>query len=78
MGFLSPAGMRAGFKVMREIHRQSAYMSFASDSPIAEIDDDESFGDYLETARRARETAGDAQRASRHDIWAIRCPRARR
>ena len=48
MGFLSPAGMRAGFKVMREIHRQSAYMSFASDSPITEIDDDESFGDYLE------------------------------
>ncbi|MDE2991189.1 MAG: NAD(P)/FAD-dependent oxidoreductase [Chloroflexota bacterium] len=47
MGFLSPAGMRAGFKVMREINRQAPYMSFASDSPIAEIDDDESFGDYL-------------------------------
>ena len=42
MGFLSPSGMRASFKVMREIHRQSEYMSFASDSPIAEIDDDES------------------------------------
>ena len=47
MGFISPAGMRAGFKVMREINRQAPYMSFASDSPIAEIDDDESFGDYL-------------------------------
>jgi len=47
MGFLSPAGMRAGSKVMREIQRQAPYMSFASDSPIAEIDDDESFGDYL-------------------------------
>ena len=47
MGFLSPAGMRAGTKMMREIHRQAPYMSFASDSPIAEIDDDESFGDYL-------------------------------
>ena len=47
MGFLSPAGMRAGFRVMRQIHRQAEYMSFASDSPIAEIDDDESFGDYL-------------------------------
>ena len=47
MGFLSPSGMRAGFKVMRQIHRQSEYMSFASDSPLAEIDDDESFGDYL-------------------------------
>ncbi|MCE2494834.1 MAG: FAD-dependent oxidoreductase, partial [Alphaproteobacteria bacterium] len=29
-------------------HRQSEYMSFAGDSPIAEIDDAESFGDYLE------------------------------
>ena len=48
MGFLSLSGMRSGFKVMREIHRQSAYMSFAGDSPLAEIDDDESFGDYLE------------------------------
>ena len=47
MGFLSPSGMRSGSRVMREIHRQSAYMSFAGDSPLAEIDDDESFGDYL-------------------------------
>ena len=47
MGFLSPSGMRSGFKVMREIHRQSEYMSFAGDSPLAEIDDDESFGDYM-------------------------------
>ena len=48
MGFLSPSGMRSGFKVMREIHRQAPYMSFASDSPLAEIDDEESFGDYLD------------------------------
>jgi len=48
MGFLSPSGMRAGIRVMREIHRQAPYMSFAGDSPLAEIDDDESFGDYLE------------------------------
>ncbi len=48
MGFLSPSGMRSGFKVMREIHRQSEYMSFAGDSPLAEIDDDETFGDYLD------------------------------
>ena len=47
MGFLSPAGMRSGYKVMREIHRQAPYMSFASDSPLAQIDDDESFGDYM-------------------------------
>ncbi len=51
MGFLSPSGMRAGYKVMREIRQQADYMSFASDSPIAEIDDDESFGEYLERLR---------------------------
>ena len=48
MGFLSPSGFRAGAKVMREIRRQAEYLSFAGDSPLAEIDDDESFGDYLE------------------------------
>ena len=48
MGFLSPSGMRSGYKVMREIHRQAPYMSFAGDSPLAEIDDDESFGEYLD------------------------------
>ncbi len=51
MGFLSPSGMQAGMKVMREIRQQADYMSFASDSPIAEIDDDESFGEYLERMR---------------------------
>ena len=48
MGFLSPAGMRSGYRVMREIHRQAAHMSFAGDSPLAEIDDGESFGAYME------------------------------
>ncbi len=48
MGFLSPAGMWSGFKVMRQIHRQSEYMSFGGDSQLAEIDDDESFGDYMD------------------------------
>ena len=47
MGFGSPAGMRAGSKVMRQMHREEDYLSFASDSPLAEIDDDESYGDYL-------------------------------
>ena len=48
MGFLSPAGMRSGYKVMRQIQRQAEYMSFAGDSPLAEIDDDESSGEYME------------------------------
>ena len=48
MGFLSPSGLRSGFRGMRQIHREAEYMSFASDSPLAEIDDEESFGEYLE------------------------------
>ena len=47
MGFLSPSGLRAGSKVMRQLYRQEEYLSFASDSRLAEIDDDETFGDYL-------------------------------
>ncbi len=48
MGFLSPAGMRSSFRVMRHIYRQADYLSFASDSRLAEIDDGESFGEYLQ------------------------------
>ena len=48
MGFLSPSGMRSGFRVMRQMYRQSEYMSFASGSRLADIDDDETFGEYLE------------------------------
>ncbi len=51
MGFLSPAGMRAGYRVMRQMYREEPYMSFASDSRLAEIDDDESFGDYMRRLR---------------------------
>ncbi|MCY3655620.1 MAG: NAD(P)/FAD-dependent oxidoreductase [Chloroflexi bacterium] len=48
MGFLSPAGMRSSYQVIRQIRREAEYLSFAGDSPLAEIDDDESFGDYLD------------------------------
>ncbi len=51
MGFLSPSGMRAGFKVMRQMYREEPYLSFASDSPLAEIDDGETYGEYLERLR---------------------------
>ncbi|MYG93652.1 MAG: FAD-dependent oxidoreductase [Acidimicrobiia bacterium] len=47
MGFLSPSGLRAGSKVMRHMYHQEEFLSFASDSRLAEIDDDESYGDYL-------------------------------
>ena len=48
MGFGSPKGFLSGTKVMRQIHRQAEYMSFAGDSPLSEIDVDEAFGDYLQ------------------------------
>ena len=48
MGFLSPSGLRAGSKVMRHMYRQEEYLSFASDSRLSEIDDDETYGDYLD------------------------------
>ena len=51
MGFLSPSGMRASFKVMRQMYREAEYLSFASDSRLAELDDEESYGDYLKRAR---------------------------
>ncbi len=51
MGFLSPSGMRASLKVMRQLYREAEYMSFASNSPLAEIDDAESYGDYLQRLR---------------------------
>ena len=54
MGFLSPSAMRAGYKVMRQIYREEEYLSFAGDSPLAEIDDDESYGDYLQRMRVPR------------------------
>ena len=51
MGFLSPPAMRAGLRVIRQMYREEEYLSFASDSPLAELDDDESYGDYLERLR---------------------------
>ena len=36
---------------MRHIYRQADYLSFASDSRLAEIDDGESFGEYLQRLR---------------------------
>lgn len=48
MGFLSPAGMRAGYRVMRQMYREAEHLSFSGDSPLAEIDDGESYGEYLE------------------------------
>ncbi len=47
LGFLSPSALRVGSRLFRGIARQSEYLNFASDSRIAELDGDESFGDYL-------------------------------
>ena len=54
MGFLSPSGLRAGLKVMGQMYREAAYLSFASDSRLAELDDDESYSDYLKRTRVPR------------------------
>ena len=54
MGFLSPSGLRAGSKVMRHLYRQEELLSFGSDSRLAEIDDDETYGDYLDRHRVPR------------------------
>ena len=48
LGFLSPRVMWPAQKLFREIFRQSKYLNFSSDSRIAELDGEESFGDYLE------------------------------
>ena len=48
LGFLSPRAMWPAQKLFREIFRQSEYLTFASDSRIAELDGEENFGDYLE------------------------------
>ena len=34
MGFLSPSGLRASFKVMRQMYREAEFLSFASDSRL--------------------------------------------
>ncbi|MXX79213.1 MAG: FAD-dependent oxidoreductase [Gemmatimonadales bacterium] len=48
LGFLSPRSVRAARKLFGEMVRQSARLSFSSDSRLAELDDGETFGDYLD------------------------------
>ncbi|MCY4088443.1 MAG: hypothetical protein OXG37_16550 [Actinomycetia bacterium] len=40
-----------GVKMMQQMHRQAAHLKFASHIRLAEIDDDESVGDYLNRLR---------------------------
>lgn len=47
LGFLSPRAVWPAHKLFRDIFRQSKYLSFASDSRLAELDGDETFRDYL-------------------------------
>ncbi len=48
LGFLSPRVMLPTMKLFRSILRQSKYLNFAANSRIAELDGNESFGEYLE------------------------------
>ena len=48
LGFLSPRVMWPAQKFFRGILTQSKYLNFASDSRLAELDEEENFGDYLD------------------------------
>ena len=48
LGFLSPQSIRPAHRLFRDIFRQAAQLRFGSDAWPAELDDDESFGDYLD------------------------------
>lgn len=48
LGFLSPRAVRPALKLFKEIFRQQNYLSFANDSPIADLDGTETFGEYLD------------------------------
>ena len=48
LGFLSPRAVRPALRLFRQTFRQAEYLGFASDSRIAELDTEESFGDYLQ------------------------------
>ena len=48
LGFLSPRAVLPNSRLFRSLFRQSEYLNFASDSRLAELDGEETFGQYLE------------------------------
>ena len=48
LGFLSPRAIWSLMKLAKAIKDQPEYLNFAGDSRIAELDGEETFGDYLE------------------------------
>ena len=48
LGFLSPRAVLPNLKLFRSLFRQSEHLSFASDSRLAELDGEETFGRHLE------------------------------
>ena len=48
LGFTSPSVMWPVIKLFRDMFRKSEYLNFASTSRIVELDDIESFGEYLD------------------------------
>ena len=48
LGFLSPRAVLPNLKLFRSLFRQSEHLSFASDSRLAELDSEETFGSHLE------------------------------
>ena len=47
LDFVSPRGFWPFLKFVRDLRRQQEYLNFSSEGRIAEIDGEESFGDYL-------------------------------
>ena len=56
LGFLSPWAMLPNLKLFRSLFRQAEHLNFASDSRIAELDGDETFGQYLDRLGVTEET----------------------
>ena len=48
LGLLSPGAIRPVQRLFRDMFRQPDHLNFASDSRLAELDSEESFGEYLE------------------------------
>lgn len=47
IGFLSPGAFRSLFRLVKEIQRQAEFLNFHSNSRMHEIDDEETFDEYL-------------------------------
>ena len=52
--FTTPAGLWPAFKLVRSIRRDAKYLNYRSDHRIAELDTEETYGEYLDRLRIPR------------------------